>query len=271
MRFSICNEIFEGWDFARTCAFARKAGYDGVELAPFTFAPRVTDISAATRREILRTAEGEGVAVAGIHWVLARTTGFHVNHPDAAVRERTSNYLEALVDFCVDVGGRVMVFGSPAARQVMEGVTRAEAEAWTLETFAAAARRAETSNATICLEPLSTAETNFLTSAAEAAALARRAKSSAVGIMLDVKALCSEGRPPEETIRSIGGGFRHFHANDPNLKGPGFGETRFAPIASALRDVGYSGWVSVEVFRFDEGPETIAAQSRENLRAAFGE
>jgi len=36
MKFAICNEMFEDWDFADVCKAARDAGYAGVEIAPFT-------------------------------------------------------------------------------------------------------------------------------------------------------------------------------------------------------------------------------------------
>ena len=39
MKFAICNELFEGWDFDRVCRFVKDAGYDGLEVAPFTLAP----------------------------------------------------------------------------------------------------------------------------------------------------------------------------------------------------------------------------------------
>ena len=95
-------------------------------------------------------------------------------------------------------------------------------------------------------------------------------RSPAMSIILDVKAMSSEGRPVPETIRQSGGRFAYFHANDANLKGPGFGDVDFVPIAQALREVGYDGTVSVEVFRFDEGPEEIAVRSRNCLRRTFG-
>ena len=81
--------------------------------------------------------------------------------------------------------------------------------------------------------------------------------------------MCSESKPISQIIRESWPHFGHFHANDKNLKGPGFGEVDFNPIAAALKEVGYAGFVSVEVFNFDEGAETIAARSLEYLRKIF--
>ena len=45
MRYAIYNETFEGWDHARVCRFVAGLGYTGLELAPFTLAPRITDVT----------------------------------------------------------------------------------------------------------------------------------------------------------------------------------------------------------------------------------
>jgi len=86
-------------------------------------------------------------------------------------------------------------------------------------------------------------------------------------IHLDVKAMCSEGKPVPAIIRSVKvQDVGHFHVNDPNLYGPGMGEVDYAPIAEAVRDLGYDKWLSVEPFKYDPDPETVAKKSIEYLR-----
>ena len=270
MKFGICNEIFKGWSLEDTFAFAKKAGYDQVEIAPFTIAKYVTDISAAERVRIRDLAETTGIGISGLHWVLVQAEGMYLTHPDAAVRERTARYFVDLVDCCADLGGTRIVVGSPKQRNIMEGVTFEQAWGWATEVFRPAVKRAEERGVVICFEPLAPSETNFVNTAAEGRRFAAQFASRAMSIILDVKAMSSEPSAIPQIIRESAGKFEYFHANDPNLKGPGFGEMDFVPIAAALREAGYDGTVSVEVFNFDEGPEVIATQSRENLRKAFG-
>jgi len=81
--------------------------------------------------------------------------------------------------------------------------------------------------------------------------------------------MSSESKPIPQIIHESWPHFAYFHANDKNLKGPGFGDVDFRPIAAALKEEGYDGYVSVEVFNFDEGPEVIATKSLEYLKKAF--
>lgn len=270
MKFGICNEIFEGWKLEAAMAYAAKAGYDAIEIAPFTLAKYVTDIPAAERQAIRGAAARNGIAIAGIHWVLAQAEGMHLSHSDPAVRERTAKYFCDLVDFCADVGGENIVVGSPKQRSLLPGVTLRQAWDWAAETFHGSIKRAEDRGVTICLEPLAPAETDFINTAEEALRFARQFGSARFKIILDVKAMCSESKPIPQIIRESWPHFAHFHANDKNLKGPGFGEVDFKPIAAALKEVGYDGFISVEVFKFEDGAEVIASKSIEYLRKVFG-
>jgi sugar phosphate isomerase/epimerase len=269
MKFAICNEIFRGWSIEDTFAYAAKVGYAAVEIAPFTLADAVGDVPASRRQEIREAAKRNRIEVAGIHWVLVKPEGLYINHVDAAVRERTAAYFCELVDFCADLGGKVMVVGSPKQRNVLEGVSRQQAWDWAAGTFRNAVAQAEKRNVTICFEPLSPGETNFINTAAEAINFVAQFDSPSFKIILDVKAMCAELKPISTIIRESTPHFAHFHANDKNLKGPGFGNVDFKPIAAALKEVSYDQFVSVEVFNFDEGPEVIASKSLDCLKSAF--
>jgi sugar phosphate isomerase/epimerase len=268
MKFAICNEIFQGWKLDDAMAFAKKAGYDAIEIAPFTIANDVTKISATQRKEIRETAEKIGIEISGIHWVLVQTEGFHLTHPDATVRERTAKYFSELVDFCADIGGKFIVVGSPKQRNLMDGIPQEQAWAFATEIFREPVKRAEQRAVTICFEPLAATETNFINTAQEAIRFTQQFNSPRFKIILDVKAMCSESKPIEQIIRESRPHFAYFHANDKNLKGPGFGDVNFKPILATLKEVGYNGFVSVEVFKFEEGAETIATKSIEYLKSA---
>ena len=269
MRFAICNEIFKGWKIEDIFSCVAKIGYDGIEIAPFTLADSVTEIPAQRRKEIREAAARSGLEITGIHWVLVKPEGLYINHPESSLRARTGRYFCDLVDFCADLGGKVMVVGSPKQRNVISGVLPAQATEWAVETFRDAVAQAEQRQITICFEPLAPAETNFINTARDAIEFVQRLPSTSFKIILDVKAMCSESKSIPQLIRESWPHFAHFHANDKNLKGPGFGEVDFKPIAAALKEVGYGGFVSVEVFNFDEGAEVIATRSLDYLKQTF--
>lgn len=266
MKFGICNEIFQGWKIEDTLAFAAKTGYDAVEIAPFTLAKYVTDIPPSERQRIRDLARRAGIAISGIHWVLVQAEGMYLTHPDAGVRQKTAKYFCDLVDCCADLGGKVIVVGSPKQRNLMEGVTHEQAWDWATAVFREPVMRAEQREVTICFEPLAPVETNFINTAAEAIRFVQQLHTPHFKIILDVKAMSSESKPIPQIIRESWPHFAYFHANDKNLKGPGFGDVDFKPIFAALKEVGYKGYVSVEVFNFEEGPEVIATKSLEYMR-----
>jgi sugar phosphate isomerase/epimerase len=270
MRYAICNETFEGWDHGHVCRCVAELGYEGLEVAPFTLAPRITDVSAGDRRTLRRQAEDAGVQVIGLHWLLARTEGLQVTSPDEAVRRRTADYLVELARGCRDLGGTLMVFGSPAQRRIPAGATRAQAADYAVDTFSRALPGIAECGVTLCLEPLSPPEADFINTCAEAVALLDRVGHPNFVLHLDVKAMATDDAPTPELIRRHAPRAGHFHANDVNRRGPGFGDTDFLLIFRALRKSGYAGWVSVEVFDYTPDPETIARESIRYMRECAG-
>jgi sugar phosphate isomerase/epimerase len=265
-RYAICNETYQDWPHERVCEAVAATGYTGLELAPFTFAPLITDLTATRRAEIRRQAESHGLSLIGLHWLLAKTEGFMITSPDAEVRKRTGLYLGELAKCCRDFGGELLVLGSPMQRKIPPGATRSQAEDYALDSLRHALPELERQRVYLCLEPLAPSETDFMQTAAEGKALMDRLANPWVKLHLDVKAMSSESRPVSEVIREFAPWMKHFHANDANRRGPGFGQTDFVPIFQALKDVKYTGWVSVEVFDYSPDPETIARESLRHMR-----
>lgn len=271
MKFAMCNELCEGWDFPAVCELAADAGYDGLEIAPFTISGSVEDVGPDLRRRLRQTAARHKLEIAGLHWLLAKPEGLHLNSPDAATRARTAQYLKAEVEFCRDVGGRIVVVGSPKQRTVPPGQTYEEVWVRSVELFKDLASHAAARGVCLCVEPLASTETNFICTAAEGRRLVEAVGHASFRMVLDVKAMCTEEEPIPDIIRKSAPYLRHFHANDENRRGPGFGDTDFRPIAAALRQVGYEGYVSVEAFDISAGPERIARECLQYLKEAFGQ
>jgi sugar phosphate isomerase/epimerase len=269
MKFAICNETFLDWPFDRAFAFARECGYTGIEIAPFTIDRDVRQISPQRRAEVRRQADDAGLEVIGLHWLLAKTEGYHLTSPDAAVRRATADYLKELARCCRDLGGRVMVFGSPLQRNLLPGVSMDEAMKYAAEVFQAIVPVLEEAGTVLAVEPLGPAEGNFLNTAADGVRLIELVGSPHCRLHLDCKAMSTETRPIPELIRANARLMEHFHANDPNRKGPGFGELDFVPIFEALGQVDYRGWVSVEVFDYSPGIERLARESIEYMQACL--
>ena len=270
IRLGICNELFEGWDFGLVCRTVKTLGYDGLEIAPFTLAPRITDVSPARRRELKAIVADAGLETIGLHWLLAKTEGFYLTTPDAAVRQRTGDYLIALAEATRDLGGSLMVLGSPKQRDLLPGVSYERAAEYALEVFERIMPAIGGSGVDLCLEPLAPSETNFLNTCAEANDLIARVNHQNFKLHMDVKAQSSEiaGTVPDLITRHAADA-GHFHAQDVNLRGPGMGAIDFVPILKALVDSGYDRWVSVEVFDFSPGAEETARRSVKCLRHAL--
>jgi sugar phosphate isomerase/epimerase len=159
-----------------------------------------------------------------------------------------------------------MVFGSPAQRRIPAGESRAEAEDYAVNTFRRALPGVADAGVRLCLEPLSPPEADFINTIAEAERLLERLNHPNFVLHLDVKAMSTDDGPSPELIRRHGARAGHFHANDVNRRGPGFGNTDFVSIFQALKESGYGGWVSVEVFDYSPDPETIARESIRYMR-----
>jgi sugar phosphate isomerase/epimerase len=269
MRIALCNEVLAGMPLQRQCEVAAALGYDGLEIAPFTLTESPEKISTAEAAKIRAVVEGSGLMVTGLHWLLVKPDGLSLTDPDAGVRKRTIGVMARLTALCAELGGAVLVHGSPKQREVASGDTHAVALARLQDGLSQAAIAAAKAGVTYCIEPLSRGETSVINTIAEAAELVRAIDHPHLRTMIDCSAagLTEADSIPELIDRWLPTGLiAHVQVNDPNRRGPGQGEMKFAPILAALKRQHYAGTIAVEPFDYVPDGPGVAGFSAGYLR-----
>ena len=267
-RHAMCNEAFEGWPFADACKAIRKAGYTGIEIAPFTLAEKPADISAAERREYREIIRAEGLSFVGLHWLMVSPKGLHVTGPDALLRQRSWEHIRNLMDLCADLGDNgVMVFGSPQQRSTTGGLTRAEATRNFIDGLAGVAPHAAERQVTLLVEALPANQADVVQTLEEAVGIVREIGSPYIQTMFDVHNAIDESLPHGALVERWFDYIRHVHVNELDGRHCGAGDYDFKPVLKALRRRHYAGWVSLEAFDFTPGAERLASESLRHLES----
>jgi len=275
MKFAICNEIFwtedkDKWTVRRQFEAAKQMGFDGIEISPFTLNFDARQITDKQKQEVVDCSAEFGVEVAGIHWLLSNTEGYHVTDPDPEVRERTAAYMEDLVRLGVELGGSMMVVGSPVQRAVKEGVSYEQAWGWFSDCMRRCGEVALDADFKVSIEPLAVAtQNNFILRAMEARKMAAEINLPTVGVILDTYSGSQEETDlPAEIIRTKEYLY-HYHCNDLNKRAPGWGDTDFVPIMKSLLEIDYQRFCSIEVFDFELDAYEHCEKGLATLKAAL--
>ena len=168
--------------------------------------------------------------------------------------------MRRLVDLAAALGTDRLIHGSPQQRVLPEG-DEAAARARAVECWAVAGEAAEKAGVVYCIEPLSRRETRLVNNVAEAVEIVEEVGSPGLGTMVDSSATARDGGDVVAVLDEWypRGRIAHVHLNDPNRRGPGEGELRFAPILAALERHSYAGWAAVEPFVYEpDGPACAA-------------
>ena len=271
MRISLCNEVIAELPFTQQCELVAALGYDGLEPAPFTFGEDPTKLSSARIAELRRAARDAGIAITGLHYLMRAPAGLSITTNDNATRERSIEVMRALCGLCAELGGAILVHGSPDQR-VLEPGDEANGRKRGIECFAAVADAAAQARVTYCIEPLARNQTAFVNTVEEAAAIVRQVGNPALRTMIDCSAASqAEAEPVDALIRRWlpSGLIAHMHFNDPNRRGPGEGDLAFGPIIAALRDGGYAGNAAIEPFIYQPDGPTCAARQIGYIRGVM--
>ena len=234
---------------------ASQLGFDAVEIFP-------PNADAAALAEVPGLVTKHGLKVAavgtGAGWVVQRLM---LTHADPAIRTRARQFIKSIIDFAAQ-------FGAPAIIGSMQGrwegaVSREQALGWLAEALEELGEHAKTKNVPLLYEPLNRYETNLFNRLGDTAAWLRTLRTQNVRILADLFHMNIDEADSSAALREAGALIGHVHFADSNRRAIGMGQTRIEPIIAALRDIGYSGYLSAEIFPLPDADaaarQTIAA------------
>ncbi|HLP73785.1 MAG TPA: sugar phosphate isomerase/epimerase family protein [Bacteroidales bacterium] len=269
-RYSLCSESVKEFSWAEQCAIIGKAGFDGVEIAPFTLVKEgVQEITAAERKNMVRQMKDAGLSCPGLHWLfVAPPAGLHFTTPDPELRQRSVDYLDRLIDFCGDMEGEVMVFGSPAQRGTTAGNSVGDAVNYFTEGLRKVADHAKDRKVSILIESLPKSQTDVVNTLGEAVDMAKKIGHPAVATMFDYHNSTDETEPLAGLVQKYIDQIRHVHVQNMDgtmIKAESIPD-ELLNIIRTLKDLDYKGWISAEIFDFSPGGKTIAEETMRMFR-----
>ena len=272
-KYAMCNESMAELNWAEQCRIVSDAGYKGIEIAAFTLVKEgVQEITPERRKEMVSVMKDAGLECVGLHWLLAPPPkGLHFTTPDADVRRKTVAYLDTLIDFCGDLGGPYMIFGSPKQRDT-RGISVEQAKKYFAGGLAAVADHAQQRGIEILVEPLGNRTTDVVNTLAEASLLAEQVNHPAIRMMFDFNNTVDETEPFDVLLRKHHKNIHHVHVQEMGGKhlGTGTAVNDYVKAFQVLKDLRYNHWISLEVFDFAPGGRTIAAESMRTLKQIEG-
>jgi sugar phosphate isomerase/epimerase len=253
---------FVFWDgLADGCVRAAALGFDAVEIFP----PSANAIDIAELQGLLDKHKLRVAAIgSGGGWVVHKWT---LTHADAAIRKQAREFIRAIIELAAG-------FDAPAIIGSMQGrweneVTREQALAWLGEALEDLGGHATEHGQMLLYEPLNRYETDLFNRTPDAAQFLKTLNTRGVKLLCDLFHMNIEEASIPDALRAAGSFVGHVHFADSDRRAIGFGHTEIAPVIAALREIGYDGYLSGEIFPLPDS-QTAAAQTMKAFRDFTG-
>jgi sugar phosphate isomerase/epimerase len=242
-------------DLVSSCRKAAKHGFDGVEL--FTRDDSVPGLGASL--------EETGLGLAAVGTGAGKVLhGLTLIDPDPSKRQQARVFVKSMVKF----GAK---YNAPAIIGSMQGVhggNREDSLKLLADSLEELGEYAESQEVPIIYEPLNRYETNLFNRLAEAAEFVDNLNTNAVFLLADLFHMNIEEEDIAQSIKDAASVIGHVHFADTNRRPVGLGHLEVGSVASALKGIGYSGYVSAEAFDFPN-PDKAAGQTIHSFRKYF--
>lgn len=219
-------------------------GYDGVE---FVGEPELHDVGKI--KESLTKNKINAASICSIY-----NAERDLISPDSQVRKNALLYVKEVVKMAHSIGAGVIIVSPSANMKINSTVTKEEEVAWLIPGLQEAADYAQGFGVRLAIEPWNRYETYFLNRCEQALELQQKINRSNLGIWLDTFHMNIEEDSIPDAIRLAGKNLYHLHLADSNRAAPGRGHLDFKPILQSVKEIGYNGYLSMEILPASADP-----------------
>ena len=242
-------------------AFAKvaKLGYDGVELM-------LRDPNQLNGEEIRRQLDEHRLEMVGLctgH--VFGEDGLGLVGPDPSLCRAAMDRLKGFVDFAATHFGDRMLVNLGRSRGPGYPDDPARTMDQMEEAFRKLAGYASTRGVRLVLEPINVHQANHIHTSQDGIAMVKRVNHPNFGLMLDVYHMNIEDVDIYDSFREAGELCWFVHFCDNNRRWPGSAHLDFEQMVQVLNEIGYNGYVSLEILPWPD-PDTAARSSIEFLR-----
>jgi sugar phosphate isomerase/epimerase len=239
-------------DLAQT----KEAGLEGMELPIRDSGDKLQLSDPAVRQGYKRQMQETGVVISSLMMALLNT--------DPLARDpRAPGWLEQSIDAAKDLGATVILvpfFGKGDLRQP-DGTLKPADVDMIVKQVQAAALRAKDAGVILALENTLSAKQNVQ--------VLERIGNEAVKVYYDVGNSTRKGYDVPTEIRFLKDRIGSIHFKD-GKSYLGEGDIKFEPIASAIKDIGYQGWIVLETSDPSKNAVADAKRNAAYIRKLFG-
>jgi len=279
MRLAFSTNAYLKHPFDETAARIASFGYDGLEILADVPHAWPAGLLPEQKKAITRAMESAGLVFSNMNAFMMNAVNDYRQpywypsfiEPDVSYRRVRIDHTKRALTLCAELGAPHITTepGGPLA----EGQSRQEGIDLFVEVLKPLAEHAEKEGVLLLIEP----EPGLLLETTEQyLEVAERVNAPSLGLNFDVgHAYCVNEDLPK-SIALLAPHTRHYHVEDiaatrvHHHMVPGTGVIDFAAVADAVRKTGYDGWITVELYPFQDDPDAAARDAYAFLKPLFG-
>jgi sugar phosphate isomerase/epimerase len=269
MKFAFSTNAFRRYSLDESIRILAAAGYEGVEImadVPHAYPLHLDD---GDIKEIRRTIHDNHLAISNINAFMHHADG-DTYHPswiedDPALRAKRVDYTLRCIDLAAKLGARTL---STEPGGPLQSMTRETGLRLFKEGLAAVEGRAREKAVRILIEP----EPGLLIeNSSQFLELFDHLDSTVFGLNFDIGHFFCVGEDPASLIRKLSGIIHHFHLEDIAATRVhhhlqlGEGAVDIPQVLRTIEEIGYEGFVTIELYTYEDRPGEAALEAIEYL------